>query len=129
MARTVAQAGVDLRSLNRAVLTNISHDADRTPALGVSTPSNVRPRTRTALPFPVVILIFLAIMFFNRRRGGPGSGMNQWGGRGWSGWSSGVGPFGGGGGGWGGGGGGGFGGGFGGFGGGSSGGGGGGGSW
>ena len=93
---------------------------------GVEIPSNVRPRTRTDIPFSVLFLIFLAIMLFSRRRGGPGRGLRHWGGGGWSGWSSGVGPFGGG---WSGGGGGGFGGGFGGFGGGRSGGGGGGAGW
>lgn len=93
---------------------------------GVEIPSAVLPRTRTDIPFSVVFLIFLAIMLFGRRRGGPRSGLHRWGSRGWSGWSSGVGPFGGG---WSGGGGGGFGGGFGGFGGGRSGGGGGGAGW
>lgn len=93
---------------------------------GVDIPSNVRPRTRTDVPFSVLFLIFLAIMLLSRRRGGPGPGVRRWGGGGWSGWSSGVGPFGGG---WSGGGGGGFGGGFGGFGGGRSGGGGGGSGW
>ena len=93
---------------------------------GVEIPSDVRPRAGTDIPFSVLFMIFLAIMLFRRRRGGPGRGMRQWGGDGWSGWSSGVGPFGGG---WSGGGGGGFGGGFGGFGGGRSGGGGGGASW
>jgi uncharacterized protein len=93
---------------------------------GVEIPSDARPRTGTDIPFSVHFMIFLAIMLFRRRRGGPGRGLRHWGGGGWSGWSSGVGPFGGG---WSGGGGGGFGGGFGGFGGGSSGGGGGGSSW
>ena len=93
---------------------------------GVEIPSDVRPRTGTDIPFSVLFLIFLAIMLFRRRRGGPGRGLRHWGGGGWSGWSSGVGPFGGG---WSGGGGGGFGGGFGGFGGGRSGGGGGGAGW
>ena len=82
--------------------------------------------TARTFPSPFSFLIFLAIMLFSRRRGGPGRGVRRWGGGGWSGWSSGVGPFGGG---WSGGGGGGFGGGFGGFGGGRSGGGGGGASW
>ena len=93
---------------------------------GVEIPSDVRLRTRTDIPFSVLFFIFLAIMLFSRRRGGPGRGLRQWGRGGWSGWSSGVGPFGGG---WSGGGGGGFGGGFGGFGGGRSGGGGGGAGW
>ncbi len=93
---------------------------------GVEIPSGVRPQTRSDIPFSVLFLIFLAMMLFSRRRGGPGRGVRRWGGRSWSGWSSGVGPFGGG---WSGGGGGGFGGGFGGFGGGHSGGGGGGSSW
>ena len=92
---------------------------------GVEIPSDVRPRTRTDIPFSVLFLIFLAVMLLSRRRGGPSRGLRHWGGGGWSGWSSGVGPFGGG---WSGGGGG-FGGGFGGFGGGRSGGGGGGAGW
>ena len=93
---------------------------------GVEIPSDTRRQRGTNIPFSVLFLIFLAIMLFSRRRGGPGRGVRRWGGGGWSGWSSGVGPFGGG---WNGGGGGGFGGGFGGFGGGRSGGGGGGASW
>lgn len=93
---------------------------------GVAIPSDLPVRTRSDLPFSVVFLIFLAIMLFSRRRGGPRRDLRHWGSRGWSGWSSGVGPFGGG---WSGGGGGGFGGGFGGFGGGRSGGGGGGAGW
>ena len=93
---------------------------------GVEIPSAVLPRTRSDIPFSVVALIFLAILLFGRRRGGPRRDLRHWGNRGWSGWSSGVGPFGGG---WSGGGGGGFGGGFGGFGGGRSGGGGGGAGW
>lgn len=92
---------------------------------GVEIPAD-RPRTATDIPFSVLLLIFVAIMLFSRRGGGPGRGMQHWGGPGWSGWSSGVGPFGGG---WSGRGGGGFGGGFGGFGGGRSGGGGGGAGW
>jgi uncharacterized protein len=92
---------------------------------GVEAPPERRPPT-PQIPFSLVVLIFMAIVLFSRRLGGPGRGMRQWGRSGWSGWSSGVGPFGGG---WGGGGGGGFGGGFGGFGGGRSGGGGGGAGW
>jgi uncharacterized protein len=95
-----------------------------------------RPRGGSqSFPWPLVIFIILALIFFNGRRRGPRRGVRRWGGNGWSGWSSGVGPFGGGG--WGrgsggfGGGFGGFGGGggFGGFGGGRSGGGGGGAGW
>lgn len=91
-----------------------------------------RTGQRTQIPSLVfIVLVILALSFFNRR---PPRGRRVWGGDNWSGWSSGVGPFGGGHfggrGGFGGGfGGGGFGGGFGGFGGGRSGGGGGGSSW
>lgn len=92
-------------------------------------------RSGRGFPWPIVILIILAILFFSGGRRGPRKRVRRWGGNGWSGWSSGVGPFGGGG--WGrgsggfGGGFGGFGGGggFGGFGGGRSGGGGGGAGW
>lgn len=92
---------------------------------GIEIPEDQRRRA-TDIPFSVLLLIFIALMLFSRRGGGPGRGMRHWGGPGWSGWSSGVGPFGGG---WSGRGGGGFGGGFGGFGGGRSGGGGGGAGW
>lgn len=93
-------------------------------------PREAAPRTQIpSLVF--IVLVILALSWFNRR---PPGGRRSWGNDGWSGWSSGVGPFGGGyyggRGGFGGGfGGGGFGGGFGGFGGGRSGGGGGGSSW
>lgn len=92
---------------------------------GVERPAQRRPRVTTQIPFSVVLLIFIALMLFGGRLGGPRRGVRRWGRDPWSGWSSGVGPFGGG---WGGGRGG-FGGGFGGFGGGRSGGGGGGASW
>lgn len=97
---------------------------------GVRIPEERAPAGGPAIPFWLIVLIFVAIIFLSGRLGGPGRGMRRWGGGGWSGWSSGVGPFGGGG--WAGGGGfggGGFGGGFGGFGGGRSGGGGGGAGW
>jgi uncharacterized protein len=92
---------------------------------GVEIPEERAP-VEPSIPFWLIVMIFLAIIFFSGRIGGPRRGVRRWGRGGWSGWSSGVGPFGGGG--WTGGGGG-FGGGFGGFGGGRSGGGGGGAGW
>lgn len=99
---------------------------------GVRIPEERTPAAGSEIPFWLIVLIFVAIVFLSGRLGGPRRGVRRWGRDGWSGWSSGVGPFGGGGwagGGGFGGGGGGFGGGFGGFGGGRSGGGGGGAGW
>jgi uncharacterized protein len=96
---------------------------------GVEVPRARARRATPPVPPWIVLLVFILIVLFSRKMGGPGARAETWGRRGgWSGWSSGVGPFGGG---WpvGSGRGGGFGGGFGGFGGGRSGGGGGGASW
>lgn len=94
---------------------------------GVSVALERQSEGGTPVAFPLILLVFLAILVLTRIGRGPRGGIRHWGGGGWSGWSSGVGPFGGGGGG--GFGGGGFGGGFGGFRGGRSGGGGGGAGW
>jgi uncharacterized protein len=63
---------------------------------GVETPARRRvPSDDGALPLPVILLIFLAIVLLSRHAGGPGRTMRGWDRGGWSGWSSGVGPFGG----------------------------------